>query len=200
VTTPTGDSPDARAARRAALLRTAPADLPLPGGTTRAEVMTSLDRMAAESTTPPPAVSPDADRAPDPATPAAQRRPAGPAPEPPPGYTLVPTAELEQLRSDADRAASLAHDAATARQRRLVEAAVADGRLVPRDTQRWITALSATPDMETALAAMPKVHDFGGPELGHGGDNDTGYGPVDPVAALWPEDDPDNPANRRDAR
>lgn len=153
------DSAETRAARRAARIRGA---ILQPDATA-----SSFDPAASTPAEPPPTA-------------------AGPGTlTAPPGYALVPTGDLQQLRADAGRATDLARDAAQAHQRKLVADAVADGRLFPRDAQAWTAALVATPNMEKVLAAMPKVHAFGGPELGHGQEAEYAEDDVD---ALWPKD------------
>lgn len=85
----------------------------------------------------------------------------------PPGVVTVEKATLDELRAKAARG-----DEARARQERedrerLVEAAVADGRIAPARREHWVAALAADPGAAATLAGLEKGLVPVGAELGH---------------------------------
>lgn len=141
----------------------------------RLAAITERPEIAAEPSTQPPtpdhptgaAIEP---QPPDPGAPQPPQAPAPQAAQRPDGVVLVDAAELGRLRELAAEPDRIAADLARREREQIVAQAVIDGRLFPRDRDRWLNALARDRDgTAELLASMPKQHDLLGPEIGHAG-------------------------------
>lgn len=102
----------------------------------------------------------------------------------PDGVVAVDAAQLEQLRRDAQAGAEARARQVREDRERLVQAAVADGRIAPARREHWVAALDADHDGAAAtLAALTPGLVPVGPAMGH----DAPNAQTDPAAgdSYW---------------
>ena len=84
------------------------------------------------------------------------------------GVVTIDAAELNRLQELAAAPDRIAADLARREREQLVLAAIRDGRLLPRDRDRWLGALARDRNNATELlASLPVRHNLISPEIGH---------------------------------